>query len=67
MVSMANSRLKKRIAQRGMTYRNICELTGIPLGSLCSKINCYAQFSSREASLLGKTLDISTGKFHLFF
>lgn len=60
-------RLKERMAQRGITYRDICDLTGIPLGSLCTKINGYAQFNGREASLLCKALDIPAGEIFFFF
>lgn len=67
MTTKENKRLKLRIAERGLTYRRIAERTGIPLGSLCAKLNGYAQFNGREATLLCKALEIPAGDLFLFF
>jgi cyanate lyase len=62
-----HTRLKQKISERGLTYRQLSQITGIPLGSLCAKIGGYAAFSSREAGLICQALDIPAEKLFIFF
>lgn len=53
------TRLKQLIIDKGMTYKTLSELTGIPLGTLCTKINGYGRFTTREAAYICRALGIN--------
>lgn len=67
MARKKNTRLKAALAERGITYRELSAMTGIPMGSICPKMGGHAAFSSREAHLICKALGIPEGDIFLFF
>lgn len=61
------NKLKGRLRELGLSYRDVSKKTGIPLNCINDKVNGYSQIGLEDALLICQVADISIEDIPIFF